>query len=363
MKPNALLAFLLSFCPGLGHLYLNRKLRAFLYAISFFGLLFIMALNFDNVEGEFVLVLLFAAFIVWGINLLDVILYLNSPNRHRQSMQTVSTDPSDGASEDHINQQNDRFNTILLSIIPGLGHFHLGLMQRGLTFLVSFFGFFTLVTFVTFTTRVEGFFIFLLALPVIWLYCMFDAVQLVNRRERGEQLEDRSLFEDLERSREEGKKSRTIATVLAIFPGAGHMYLGLQRRGLQLMAAFLFSIYIMDTLHLSLFLFLIPLIWFYSLFDALQNISKYDREPLQDTPIVNWLMNHQKWVGFALLGLGCYFLFERVGRVILEQYFPNNQVYLWLHNNFSTMVISFLLIFGGIRLLIGDKSKNGGKRT
>ena len=31
-------------------------------------------------------------------------------------------------------KESERFYIILLSIIPGLGHFQLGLMQRGLTF-------------------------------------------------------------------------------------------------------------------------------------------------------------------------------------------------------------------------------------
>ena len=91
MNPNPLLAFLLSFCPGLGHLYLNRKLRAFLYAVPFFGLLFLAVFYFNFInEDSFVLVLLFAAFIVWGINLLDVIMYLISPNRRNQPIQSGS---------------------------------------------------------------------------------------------------------------------------------------------------------------------------------------------------------------------------------------------------------------------------------
>ncbi len=49
------------------------------------------------------------------------------------------------------------------------------------------------------------------------------------------------------------RKNKTIAMLLSMFPGAGHMYLGLQKRGLQLMAAFLFSVYFMDALRLSLF--------------------------------------------------------------------------------------------------------------
>ena len=55
--------------------------------------------------------------------------------------------------------------------------------------------------------------------------------------------------------KEEGRV-RPLPRFLSMFPGAGHLYLGYQRRGVQLMAAFLFSIYILDVLRLGIFLFL-----------------------------------------------------------------------------------------------------------
>jgi len=407
VNPNPLLAFLLSlFCPGLGHLYLNRKARAFLYGVAFFGSLFLAVVYFNLISegGMPLLLLLLFALAVWGINLLDLLVHLLSARSRRQRQQqsayyppgpgyppyspygsgtgapayedtysTTSTPQGDwppppaggyggyaGYPPSGASLPNDRFNTILLSIVPGLGHFHLGLMQRGLTFLVSFFGFFAVVCFIVLTSRVDGFLMFLIALPVIWLYSMFDAVQLVGRRERGERLADRSLFEDLELSRKEGKRSRTIATVLAVFPGAGHMYLGLQQRGLQLMGAFLLSIYIMDALYLSLFLFLIPLIWFYSLFDALQLISRYDRELLIDKPIVSGLMNYQKGLGIGLVALGGYYLFKRIVLPFMAQWFPDVINY-WFNTYFNTIVVSFLLIAGGLHLLFGGKK--GGRAS
>lgn len=379
MNPNPLLAFLLSlFCPGLGHLYLNRKIRAFLYGVAFFGSLFLAVIYYNLIShrGEPLLFLLLVAFATWGINLLDLLVYLfTSPGRPQQQQQQAmygpppqgyspygpaTDDPTLGGGYPPYGtpKPNDRFNTILLSIIPGLGHFHLGLMQRGLTFLISFFGFFAAVCFIVLTTRVEGFLMFLIVLPVIWLYSMFDAVQLVGRRERGEVLSDRSLFEDLELSRQEGKRSRTIATILAIFPGAGHMYLGLQQRGLQLMGAFLFSIYIIDTLYLSLFLFLIPIIWFYSLFDALQQISRYDREQLQDKPIISGLMNYQKGLGIALIALGGFYLVKRILLPFMSEWFPMLTNNWFINTYFNTLVVSLVLIVGGLHLLFGSKKSS-----
>lgn len=403
MNPNPLLAFVLSlFCPGLGHLYLNRKMRAFLYGVAFFGSLFLAAVYYNLISkrGEPLLFLLLVAFAAWSINLLDLLVYLlttrgRRQQQHQQAMygpppQGYSPYPpygtgkgdstSSGAYSAHQDgwqsppsggyggpggyppygtaKPNDRFNTILLSIVPGLGHFHLGLMQRGLTFLISFFGFFAVVCFIVLTSRVEGFLMFLIVLPVIWLYSMFDAVQLVGRRERGEPLADRSLFEDLELSRQEGKRSRTIATVLAIFPGAGHMYLGLQQRGLQLMGAFLLSIYIIDTLYLSLFLFLIPIIWFYSLFDALQQISRYGREQLQDKPIISGLMNYQKGLGVALIALGGFYLVKRILLPFMEVWFPAITNNWFINTYFNTFVVSLVLIVGGFYLLFGGKKNS-----
>ena len=62
---------------------------------------------------------------------------------------------------------------------------------------------------------------------------MFDVVQLVNRKQAGEFLIDRTLFDELESGRESGRRSKVFATLLSAFPGAGQMYLGLQKRGLH----------------------------------------------------------------------------------------------------------------------------------
>ena len=43
----------------------------------------------------------------------------------------------------------------------------------------------------------------------------------LQKKERGEQLVDRTIFEDFEEHREQGKKSKTFASILAMFP-AGH---------------------------------------------------------------------------------------------------------------------------------------------
>ncbi|WP_409343699.1 hypothetical protein [Paenibacillus sp. MBLB4367] len=412
MNKSPIVAFLLSFIPGLGHLYLGRFVRGLLYGGASFGPVFLLILmdfgNGGSVDGDFALFIISIALVVAAINMLDMIITLiarvNGNPYRGAGMQGSWT--GDGANAYAANggiygsaagageagegtasatnslrpfgqygqdqagapfwaqaeagrQQDERFKTILLSFIPGLGHFQLGLMQRGLTFLVSFFGLFAMIAFVSYMTREDGFFVFMLGLPVIIFYGMFDAIQQLNRKHRGETLEDRSIIEELDLNRQDGRKSKLVAVFLSVFPGAGHMYLGLQRRGLQLMAGFLFSIYMMDVLRLSIFLFLIPIIWFFSLFDALQLVSKHEREELQDIPLVGWLLNHQKWLGIAFIAFGGYYLLDRVVLQLLERKFPDLHVSFYFHQYFQLFVVSTLLIGGGLRLLLGSSVKKG----
>jgi hypothetical protein len=370
---NPITALMLSFIPGMGHLYLNRKIRAFLYAAGFFGplaLIFLIGISgkMHRLE-EFVIFLLFVAFVFAAVNFIDMVIGLVKRRQptgelipQPQAEQPYEAPRTGGYASVGSSSDSERVLTVLLSFIPGLGHFQLGLMQRGLTFMIAFFGSAVMIFFVALLTHQEGFLVFFGALPIIWIYCLFDCIQQLNRKQRGEQLEDRTVFEDFQETRQDGKKNKMIATFLSIVPGAGHMYLGLQKRGLQLMAAFLFCIYIMDVLRLSFFLFLIPILWFYSFFDALQQISRQDREEeLRDTPFVDWLINHQKWVGIILLGLGLYYLTDEVLLRALDRVFPNERISSLFHQYFQTFVVSVILIGGGIRLLLGSQRKKGDK--
>lgn len=263
---SSIAAFLLSFIPGAGHLYMNRILRALLYGIGFFGPLFLIFVGvaFFHTRNEeiFILLFLFAA-LVAVVNMVDMIVYLlrsepyNGPHG-AQGAPYGAEPPYDHMSAwepnpytVHAAAQQERTRVMLLSFIPGLGHFQLGLMQRGLTAMVSFFGVAVLVFFITMMTHNESFVAFLLAMPVLWFYTMFDALKQQERKQAGLALVDRSLFDDFHLGDDSGRKNRTLATIIAIFPGAAHLYLSMNKRGIQLMAIFLFSIYVLDVLRLS----------------------------------------------------------------------------------------------------------------
>lgn len=367
---SSLAAFLLSFIPGAGHLYMNRMGRGFLYGCLFFGLCFVLFLGIASHDDEFVILLIPIA-LTWIANMVDMIIYLLRspapvPSAYHQPNPAYygPYPPEEGMpSRDaasyyaQLAEKQERSKILMLSFIPGVGHYRLGLMQRGLTAMVTFFGIAILVFFITILTHNEGFIVFLLALPVLWFYTMFDALKQLDRKQAGLELVDRSMFEDFQRD-EHGRKNRTLATIIAIFPGAAHLYLSMTKRGIQLMAVFLFSVYVLDVLRLSLFFFLIPILWFFSFFDALQSISKYENGTLTDKPLVeNWTA-YQRSIGVILIVLGAYYIFSDVFVQFLYQFLPASRNYMYLINNFSqTLIVALLLIGGGIRLLMYRKQQ------
>lgn len=355
MKKNPILAFLLAFFPGGGLLYLGKALRGIFYMAAVFGLPIFSFILLEIAPMDGFIIFAFIGLLIYFINFIDTAITASK-------LYSRSGEP---AGEECIKQdttkESERFFTIILSFVPGLGHFQLGLMNRGVTLLTAFLGLAMMVSFVAVLTNRGEFLIFLMILPVIWAYGFFDAIGQLKRKQNGEVLVDRTILEDFELRREDGKKSKTIATFLSIFPGAGHLYLGLQRRGIQLMAAFLFSIYILDVLRLGIFLFLIPIIWFYSLFDSLQISSKYGKEPLEDTPIIAYLINQQKWLGIGLVLLGLYYMTTNIFLPALSPMLTeifNIDVRYWFEQYLQTAIVCVLLIGGGIKLLAGSKTKS-----
>ncbi|MDQ0192936.1 hypothetical protein [Paenibacillus wynnii] len=358
---NKLRAFFLNIIPGAGHYYIGKRILGIVYfLISFGGLFMSFLIALASHDGEFAILGWIGFLLVWCLNMLHLlIVLLKSPNHTAAVISDEGMQPVIPVR----NNDNERFHVILLSFIPGLGHFHMGLMQRGLSFLISFFGYMTVMLFLTGVTSSSAFLLLFGVLPVIWLYSMFDAVQHIHSKLAGEELVDRTLFEDLEAGREDGRRSKVLATLLSAFPGAGQMYLGLQKRGLQLMLLFLGSIYVMDLLRLSVLFFLIPVIWFYSLFDGLQLVSRYGREELQDKPVVEGFMNHQGWLGAGLLALGLYYILANVAVPALDIRFPEWRLQYRFSTYLKTVIVSILLIGGGVKLLIGSKNTTAKKET
>lgn len=243
-------------------------------------------------------------------------------------------------------QKRSKFLTVVLSCIPGVGHLYLGLMTRGFSFMVAFFGWITFVGFLTVASGQESFLVLLLVLPILWFYSFFDAIHLRRKIISGEDVADISPINELTFGTEKGKKSKVLALVFSFIPGAGHMYLGYKEQGLQLMAVFFFSLFVMDWLHMTFLIFLIPIIWFYSMFDALQKTAQGPMNHQEDFVLGDWLNRNHRMLAYLLIGLGVLMIFSKFVFGFI----------MWHYNEYiQTAVVSLLLIAGGIKLLRGKK--------
>jgi hypothetical protein len=86
-----------------------------------------------------------------------------------------------------IKMHKNKFLTFLFSIIPGCGHMYLGYMKRGAEFMAMFAAaFYFMILFMNLWHRLFDTIgtIFVIMLPVIWLYQIFDSMHTIAQMRR-----------------------------------------------------------------------------------------------------------------------------------------------------------------------------------
>ena len=241
-------------------------------------------------------------------------------------------------------RQKSKFITFILSFIPGLSHIYLGYADRGFIYLIilGMLGVGSVALAILFSMGE------LAALGfaggcLLWLVALIDAFSVVNnlRYNNGAEIKDNWNSEETKIS-----NRKIITLALSIIPGAGHMYLGHQRKGLALMGVFFFAIFFMGWLNLSFLLFLLPLIWFYSFFDAFHTLNGNEVEEI-DIDIEKLLpVIKREYVGFGLIGIGLIVAFQRIIQPLINQYLD-----YYVVNYIQTSIVSLIFIFAGIKML------------
>ena len=193
------------------------------------------------------------------------------------------------------------------------------------------------------------------------------------------------------------RKNKFLTFLFSVVPGCGHMYLGYMKRGVEYMAMFAASVYLatvfiftgysMDFLG-SIYLFLLPIIWLYQMFDAMHTVTQQKRLrieiPDDDGFFVPGASSEEnlnalnifkkpkvaKWVAAILIVVGAYALFANVTNSIyniitysMGDYFRQQywMIYDMLRNFVPAAIISAVLIFVGIKLLAASKNKSDDK--
>lgn len=259
-------------------------------------------------------------------------------------------------------KKKSKFLTFLLSFVPGLGHIYLGLLQRGMVFLLA-------TAFV-----ILGGMLFLMLhifydpipfvlLPFIWLAALVDSLILADRANRRVTesatmgTDSGQVWKTLEEELK-GQNSKILALSFSIIPGAGHMYVGQMEKGIQLMAAFFLTLYLSDFLNLSLLLMVTPILWFYSIFDIMHKVSNPDKQQQEVTFLGDFFREKQfsgktgKILGIGLIVVGCIMLFDKILMPQIEVLFDGQ-----IREYFRTGIIAALFIGGGIKLMMGSREK------
>lgn len=146
-------------------------------------------------------------------------------------------------------------------------------------------------------------------------------------------------------------KSNALTFFLSFVPGVGHYYLELMQRGLQFNLAFFGLIVMLVVTGIGILGVFLPVIWFYSLFDALQMAAKINSDGIvADQPIVPWrkLPLRAPAIGWILILLGLYSFFTVNRFIDWTRFFPRGF-------HFDNTFISLVLVGFGVHLLLGRR--------
>ena len=154
-------------------------------------------------------------------------------------------------------------------------------------------------------------------------------------------------------------KRNFFSLLLCFVPGAVHLYLGMKKMGVQLMALFFLPMYLTSFFRIDAFLFFLPLIWCYSFFDGLRKRNGEDEVNDEGLEIFQWLQGSIVWnykkhrmVGYGLIGAGLIITFQRIIMPLVGTYLS------WeIRQYIEVGLLAMLLIAGGFYLLAGGKGE------
>src|SRR5699024_9368980 len=197
-----------------------------------------------------------------------------------------------------------------------------------------------------FTGAGAGLFLFIVGYCLLWLIAIIDLFSSWNMTKRyyedNRNKDPESQYIGNEKMKENNKKITALA--LSIVPGAGHMFLGYEKKGLIIMGGFFFSIFFMGWLGMSFLLFLLPLLWFYSFFDTMHTVDG-NKEQVEDKDFE--LSNiRPEWVGYGSIAIGILVVVERILYPLIDYR---------IRHYIQTSIVSLIFIILGIYILNKNK--------
>lgn len=157
------------------------------------------------------------------------------------------------------------------------------------------------------------------------------------------------------------KPSKKLALFFSLMPGAGHMYLGLIRQGIQLMLLFFAIMFMSRSFDMDFLEIFLQIIWFYSIFDVRSKSKKEDPLVDADLPLfadvasMKYFSNEnlvEKYIAYILILMGVFSMINNFLIPILSKYID----YYYIRYG-KSLIISILLISTGIYMIKNKKLK------
>lgn len=157
------------------------------------------------------------------------------------------------------------------------------------------------------------------------------------------------------------KHSKGVALFFSLMPGAGHMYLGLVKQGIQLMLLFFSIIFMSASFSMDFLWIFLPVIWFYSIFDVRSKSLKEDPLVDADLPIfadvasMKYFSNSnlvEKYIAYILILMGIFSMINNLIIPVLSKYIDYYYIRLG-----KSLIVSIVLISIGIFMIKGKKLK------
>ena len=260
-------------------------------------------------------------------------------------------------------KKKSKFLVFILSPLPGLSHLYLGWTRRALVFFGVFVGLcagaITMGNIGYQTSNMIGPLIVFVIL-LLWFIALAEALSLAGQNiEPGADGDETRILDTEEKGLLFISDRKLIALAFSAIPGAGHMYLGLIKQGAQLMAGFFLILLVSNWLHLNILAFVIPVIWFYSVFDIYHLLEDEEEVQLESSTLFDWFSTHPSWLGWGLIALGLLVIIQRIAGPALAYLLSDS-----IRNYIETAFIALILIGGGIKLLLGSKvEENKGREA
>ncbi|MGO1470341.1 MAG: hypothetical protein ACTHW2_10000, partial [Tissierella sp.] len=245
-------------------------------------------------------------------------------------------------------KEKSKLLTFLLSFIPGLAHFYIGYVDRGLIYMATI-GVGFIASLGMGITMVGGaaVLLFVAGYSIVWLISLIDVFSVINKEPINSERSSFTEGEDVQMENTSFANKKMITLALSIVPGAGHMYLGKQKKGLSYMSMFFFTIFFMGWLRLNFLTFLLPVIWFYVFFDAFHLVNGEEVE--EDFDIISFLPKiSNSFIGKALIGIGLILIFNNVFYPIVMEFFQFGYRFI---NYIQTSIVAIIFIVIGIKML------------